>query len=140
MISRYYGKKIDMDKLRNGVSVTREGLSLLSISETARSLGFKTVGIMVSFEQLGEKVPLPCIAHWGQEHFVVIWRVRKRKNKWTVYVADPAIGLVEYDEDELSKKWHSTRKNDENRGIVLLMEPTPEFFAVKEIAGKTSST
>jgi ATP-binding cassette subfamily B protein len=93
---------------------------------------------MVSFKQLSENVPLPCIAHWGQNHFIVIWRLRKKKKGWTIHVADPAAGLLQYGEEEFLDKWQSTRKNDEDRGVALLLEPTAEFFSMDEIPDKTS--
>lgn len=138
MIAKYYNKKVDMEWLRSKIPIGSEGVSLLSISEGARQLGFKTVGVMVSFAQLCERVPLPCIAHWGQNHFVIIWRIQKRRNGWKIYIADPAAGLLQYSEEEVATKWQSTRKNDENRGVVLLLEPTAEFFSMKEATDKTS--
>ena len=104
MIAMHYNKKVDMSWLRARIPVGYDGVSLLSISEGARQLGFKTVGIMLSFEQLCEHAPLPCIAHWGQNHFVVIWRVKKKRNGWKIYVADPAIGLLQYNEEEVRNK------------------------------------
>jgi ATP-binding cassette subfamily B protein len=138
MIAKYYNKRVDMEWLRSRVPVNNVGVSLLGISEGARLLGFKTVGVMVSFKQLCENVPTPCIAHWGQNHFVVIWRIRKKRKGWRIYVADPAIGLLQYTEEEVSAKWQSTRKNEENRGVVLLMEPTSEFFSMEEAVSKIS--
>lgn len=66
MIARHYNKRISYQWLREKIPVSREGVSLLSISEGAGLLGFKTVGVLVSFEQLCTKVPFPCIAHWGR--------------------------------------------------------------------------
>jgi ATP-binding cassette subfamily B protein len=138
MISRYYGKNVSMEWLRSRMPVSSEGVSLLGVSEGARLMGIKTIGVMVSFEQLCANVPLPCIAHWGQNHFVVIWRLRRKKKGWTVCIADPAAGLLQYDESEFRSKWQSARKNDENRGIVLLLEPTADFFSMNEIRDRTS--
>jgi ATP-binding cassette subfamily B protein len=140
MIAQYYNKKVNMEWLRSRVPVNSEGVSLFGISEGARLLGFKTVGVMVSFEQLCEKVPFPCIAHWDQNHFVVIWRVRKARKGWKVYVADPAVGLLQYNEEEIIQQWQSTRKDGTNRGMVLLMEPTADFFSMQSAPDKTSFT
>jgi ATP-binding cassette subfamily B protein len=95
---------------------------------------------MISFKQLCDNIPLPCIAHWGQNHFVVIWRIRKKKKGWKIYIADPAVGLLQYEENEFLNKWQSTRRNEENRGVVLLLEPTSDFFSMDEISDKTSFT
>lgn len=129
MIARHYNKRISYQWLREKIPVSREGVSLLSISEGAGLLGFKTVGVLVSFEQLCTKVPFPCIAHWGQNHFVVVWKAKKTRKGWKVYVADPATGLLQYDQHEFCRAWQSTRKLGEDRGVVLLLEPTAAFFS-----------
>lgn len=138
MIAKYYNKRISMEWLHSRIPSNSEGVSLMSISNGAKQLGFKTIGIMVSSQQLCEQVPLPCVAHWEQNHFVVIWRIVKKKSGYLFKIADPAIGLLEYNEEELLGKWQSTRKNNENRGVVLLLEPTADFFEMKDMSDKTS--
>lgn len=119
MVSKYYGKSITLQQLRSLSKTTREGSSLLGISDAAEKIGFRTLGIKVSYEKLVEDAPLPCIAHWNQNHFVVIYKIKKD----TVYVADPGHGLLKYKKDEFLKSWQS----DHHEGILLLLEPTPEF-------------
>lgn len=138
MIAKHYNRKISMEWLRSKMPSNSEGVSLMSISDGAKQLGFKTIGIMVSSKQLCEQVPLPCVAHWDQNHFVVIWKIVKKKSGYLFKIADPAVGLLEYNEEELLDKWQSTRKNNENRGIVLLLEPTADFFEMKDMSDKTS--
>ncbi|WP_048742061.1 cysteine peptidase family C39 domain-containing protein, partial [Prevotella bivia] len=78
-------------------SLDRSGVSLLGISKAAENLGFKTVGGRLSFDTLVHEVPLPCIVHWNQNHFVVVYKIKKhKKEKYTVFVADPGKGLVTY--------------------------------------------
>jgi len=72
MVAKYYGKNYTLDNLRQKSHITREGVSLIGTSEAAESIGFRTMGVKISFEKLVEEVPLPCIAHWKQNHFVVI--------------------------------------------------------------------
>jgi len=72
---------IFMQKLREMCSATRAGVSLLGISDTAEKLGFKTMGARLSFEKLAEDVPLPCIVHWRQEHFVVVYDIKLQKSR-----------------------------------------------------------
>lgn len=119
MVSKYYGKSITLQQLRSLSKTTREGSSLLGISDAAEKIGFRTLGIKVSYEKLKEDAPLPCIAHWNQNHFVVIYKIKKD----TVYIADPGHGLLKYKKDEFLKSWQS----DHHEGILLLLEPTPEF-------------
>lgn len=120
MISKYYGKSIELAQFRTLSSTTREGSSLLGIGEAAEKIGFRTIGVKVSYEMLLADVPLPCIAHWNQNHFVVIYKIRKGK----IYIADPGHGLLSYSKEEFLKAW----KSDVNEGILLILEVTPEFY------------
>ena len=134
MIAKYYGKDFDLDYLRKLTYTTREGVSLLSISNTAETLGFKTIGGKVSFEVLMRNVPLPCIVHWDQEHFVVVYHIKppnKFRKEALVYVSDPAKGKITYTATEFKKHWISTKSQGEDKGVVLLLEPTRKFYSQK---------
>lgn len=93
MIAKYYGKNYSLQNLRDKSFVTREGVSLLGISDAAESIGFKTLGIRVPLEKLITDAPLPCILHWKQKHFVVLYKITKNG---IFHVADPAHGLIKY--------------------------------------------
>ena len=111
----------------------KEGVSLLGISKAAEEIGFKTVGGRLSFETLTSEAPLPCIVHWNQNHFVVVYKIKKhRKGCYTVYVADPGKGLVTYTKEEFCEHWVSTKTNGEEKGIALLLEPTEQFYTQKD--------
>ena len=97
---------------------------MLGISDAAEYIGFHTMGVMIPFTRLVEGVPLPCIAHWKQNHFVVLYKVRRKKHHPIFYVADPGKGLLEYSERELQAYWISTQSQGEEKGIALLLEPT----------------
>ena len=129
MISRYYGKSYSIQYLREKSFITREGVSLLGISDAAELIGFKTVGVRLSFEQLKTEATLPCIAHWGQNHFIVVYKIKKDK----VYVADPAHGHITYTVQEFLKGWASAENQE---GIALLLETTPEFYQRDDEAKK----
>lgn len=129
MIAKHYGRHYTLESLRQRCHISREGVSLLGISAAAEEIGFKTLGVHLSFEQLKNEAPLPCIVHWRQNHFVVVYKIRRGK----VYVADPGAGLLQYSEQEFLNGWIS-RKDDEgktNEGIALLLEPQPEFYAAE---------
>lgn len=129
MITKYYGRTADIDRLRQLCSLGKDGVSLLSISKAAENIGFKTIGGCLSFEMLACDVSLPCIAHWNQNHFIVIYKVQKQKNgKNIVYVADPGKGLLTYSKEEFCEHWISTKDNGEEKGIALILEPTVLFF------------
>jgi ATP-binding cassette subfamily B protein len=131
MIAKYYGKSYTVQELREKSFITREGVSMLGISDAAESIGFKTLGAKITFEKLANEVPLPCIVHWKQNHFVVVYKVESRKSKGSstvISVADPAHGLVKFSEEEFLSGWLSTRSEGEDNGIALLLEPTNDFY------------
>ena len=134
MIAKHYGQQADKEQLRKICSLGKDGVSLLGISKAAENLGFKTIGGRLSFEMLYQEDPMPCIIHWNQNHFVVVYKIKKHnKGKYTVYVADPGKGLVTYTKEEFCEHWVSTKTNGEEKGIVLLLEPTEQFYAQNEI-------
>lgn len=127
MVARHYGKLYPASLLRERCHTTREGVSMLGISDAAESIGFRTSGIKSSFEQLCSDVPLPCIVHWNQNHFAVVYDIKREK----IHVADPAVGLLKYDKETFLKSWLSVSEyGDGNltQGTVLLLEPTPQFY------------
>ena len=128
MIAQHYGRHYTLDHLRERCSLARDGVSLLGISKAAEEIGFRTVGGRLTFDQLAEKALLPCIVHWNQEHFVVVYAIRKQRKGYTVFVADPGKGLLTYSREEFCAHWISTRTNGEEKGIALLMEPTQLFY------------
>lgn len=139
MIARHYGKNYTLQNLRDKCFTTREGVSLLGISDAAEQIGFRTMGVRISIEQLAKEAPLPCIVHWQQNHFVVVYDLKKIKTDKSgritsavVYVADPAHGLVTYTLQEFYTGWLSTRTDGEDKGIALLFEPTPAFYQNEE--------
>jgi ATP-binding cassette, subfamily B, bacterial len=102
---------------------------------------------MLTWEQLRDEVPLPCIVHWRQRHFVVVYAIKKHRKfssltgigkrgkleitksnstdeNITVFVGDPASGLIKYSKKELL----STTKSGEREGMALLLESTPDFY------------
>ena len=82
------------------------------IAEAAESVGFNTAGIKVTFSSLRDEVPLPCIAHWRQRHFIVVYRVTDKH----VYVADPGFGKIRYRVDEFLQGWLPEPATTEGEG------------------------
>ena len=124
MIARYYGKNFRLDYLRELAHLSREGVSLLGISDAAEAIGMRSLGTRVSFDRLVNEIPLPCIVHWDQNHFLVLYRVKGKKME----VADPAVGRLTYSEEVFQKHWLSTIHQGEKNGVCLLLQPTPAFF------------
>lgn len=119
MVARHYGKTYSLQSMREKSFATREGVSLLGLDEAAETIGMRTLAVRMPYDKL-DKVPLPCIAHWKHNHFVVVHKFNKDK----VHVADPAHGLLTYTRKEFLRGW---RKKG-NEGILLLLEPTPAFY------------
>jgi len=110
MIASYYGKEYSLDSLREMCYTTKEGVSLLSISDAAENIGFKTVGSRISFEQLKNEALLPCIVHWEQNHFIVVYKIKNRNSK----KKRKYILLIQVKEKSLIQK-----KNSKKNGLAL---------------------
>lgn len=132
MIAAFYGKKYSLHKLRELSCISREGVSLLGISAAAEKIGFRTVGLQISFEQLASECPQPCIIHWNQNHFVVVHKIVKSGKESLIYVADPANGYIKYTKAEFCRCWLSSRNKNEDKGIALAIEPSPEFYSFED--------
>lgn len=132
MVSAFYGKRYSLEGLREKSFITREGVSMLGISEAAEKIGFRSICVQVSYEMLQE-APLPCIVHWNQQHFVVVYRMNNKH----VWVADPGAGKLKYTREEFCRCWLSAKKDGEDTGVALLLEPTPEFYAQEDEGEKT---
>jgi len=128
MVAKFYGKNFTIQTLRERSYITREGVSLLGTSDAAESIGFRTMGARMSFDKLREEAPLPVIVHWKQCHFVVVYKIKRKK----VYVADPAHGLIKYSKEEFLKAWLSTKSEGEEQGVCLLLEPSPDFYEMED--------
>lgn len=124
MIIKYFGRTYSLPFLRDRCFLTREGVSLLGISKAAESLGLRTLAARIPFDKLTDEVPLPCIAHWQQRHFIVVYDAKPDK----IWVADPAHGRITYTRKEFLERW--AIHNDE--GVVLFLETTPEFHHHQE--------
>lgn len=133
MIARHYGKTFSVQQLREQSFIQRTGVNLLGISEAAASIGLRATGIRSTIEKLKEQSKLPCILHWNQGHFVVLYAIEKKREKTFFYIADPAYGLLKYEEEELKKCWISTRQGGVEKGIVLLLDVTPQFYEAEPI-------
>ncbi|CAM1350211.1 peptidase domain-containing ABC transporter [Tenacibaculum crassostreae] len=125
IIAKHYGKTINTQQLRSLSETTREGSSLLGLSEAVESIGFKSLGIKLAFEKLKE-APFPCIIHWNKNHYVVLYKIKKD----VAYISDPAHGLITFTKEEFIQHWIGNNA-DENteEGIALLVEPTPKFYS-----------
>lgn len=131
MICHQYGKDYPQEYLNFLCSPTTEGVSLLSISDASEHLGFHTISGRVRIHDL-QDAPLPCILHWNQNHFVVLYKIKRHR----YYVADPAKGKIKYTEKEFACHWLSTQSDGQEKGVAMFFEPTPRFYEQREYAEK----
>jgi ATP-binding cassette subfamily B protein len=108
MIAKHYGKSFSVQQLREKSHILRTGVNLLGLSEAAESIGFRATGVRTSIQKLKEQAKLPCMIHWNQEHFVVLYKISRKKDKWFFHIADPAYGLLKYEEEAFKKCWITT--------------------------------
>ena len=139
MICKYYGKEYTLAELSELCFATNEGVSLLGISQAAEKLGLHTICGQATIEQL-DRSELPCIVHWNQNHFVVLYRVKKRRRGCLYCVADPGKGRVDYTEEEFKRGWLSTQSQGAEKGIVMFLNPTPAFEGRGEMKRRFSSS
>ena len=128
MVTKFYGRSYSLQYLREHAFITREGVSMLGISDAAEQIGFRTMGVRVTLGQLNTELPLPCILHWNQRHFVVCYKIKNGK----YYIADPASKRLVYEKEEFEHCWFSTQVEGKDTGTALLLEPGPEFYDREE--------
>jgi len=127
MVAEFHGRRYSLQQLRQRTFVDREGVSARGIVVAAEGIGLRSLPVKIPFrgadnQEVGlTEAPLPCIAHWRQNHFVVVFKITKKH----VWVADPARGKVKFGHAEFQRNWCA----DQHQGIVVLLEPTPAFYA-----------
>ncbi len=127
MVASAYKKSYSLQYLRDNSFITREGVSLLGIGEVAEKIGFKKLSVKLTVEKLHE-MNLPSIIHWNQNHFVVLYKIKKNRftKKIIFKIADPGHGLISLSQQKFEKSWLT----DDNKGIALLLEPTENFYNI----------
>jgi len=126
IIAKYYGKSFTLQRLRELSGINRNGVSLLGISHAAEGLGFRTLGNRLTVDKL-EEIELPAILHWNQNHFVVLYKIKRGR----YYIADPAKDLMVYSKADFMKNWVSTIQNGDKQGISLILSPSPFFYELE---------
>lgn len=124
IISQFYKKKVSIELLRSLGETTRSGTSLTGLISGAEKIGFRAVPAQENFTMLKESIPLPCIVHWNQEHFVVVYKITKKR----VFVSDPELGKIAYTFENFLKGWLDNEDfSIEDKGIILALEPRLDF-------------
>ena len=127
MVASAYGKKYGFEYLRKNAFISREGVSLLGISEASKKIGLETISAKLNTVTLIENNDsLPCILHWNQNHFVVLYKISKSffSKQPIFHIADPAYGKIKLTQDKFEKSWLS----DGDKGVALFLNPTDDFY------------
>jgi ATP-binding cassette, subfamily B, bacterial len=95
MVAKFYGKTFSLQTLRSRAFTSKFGVSMLGISDAAESIGFRTHGYRLTWEQLRDEVPLPCIVHWNQRHFVVVHEIVKRRRIFKAGSKEQGVNLFQ---------------------------------------------
>ncbi|MDB5156105.1 MAG: Toxin translocation ATP-binding protein, partial [Mucilaginibacter sp.] len=128
MVAKYYGRKLNIQTFRRLCDINREGVSLFGLSEGARTVGFEAEGVKLTSEEL-KAVKLPCILHWHENHFVVLYKIKADK----FYLADPAAGKIPLKQNEFNRNWAGAQSSD--GGIALLLNTTRRFYEFEDEQG-----
>lgn len=128
MICKYYNRNISIERIRSLVAVGKSGSTLASIVEGAEQIGFKTLPVQLTFEALTKQLSLPAILHWNQDHYVVLYKIKKRK----LLIADPAVGLLSLSPEEFKQHWISTQTDGLKQGVGLILEKGQNFNDLKD--------
>lgn len=127
IICKYYKANISLELLRELTEIGKEGVNMLGISDAAEKIGFKTLPAQCNIKELLGDINLPAILHWGQHHFVVLYKIKNNM----FYISDPARGLLQYTQSEFEQAWLSSKYENDRTGVVLTLEPTADFYTSK---------
>ena len=130
MVARYYGKLYSAEAMRRLCVPGHNGVSMQSLNEAAQKIGFRTVCGRMTVDKLVERHPFPCILHWNQEHFVVLYGVKESRRGTRIFrIADPGRYLLNVDEEAFCRAWAPGGGGRQAKGILMALQPTDEFYA-----------
>lgn len=143
MIAKHYGRNVELSFLRELSYLNKDGAPLLGINDAAERIGFRCTAARSSFDKFIKSAIYPCIVHWKEVHYIVVYKVKvkKRGGNWVgkIYVADPAYGKITYTIKEFLSGW-SSKENEDNKGIFLLLVPSLDFYKIDIEETKINST
>lgn len=130
MLSKFFGKEYSLDYLREQCYLTKDGVSLLGISQAAQQIGMEALSVKLSVSTLIDNQFTPIILHWNQNHFVVLYQIKKTwRGKYLFKIADPRFGLITLEQAIFEENWI---ENKDSKGIALILNPTDDFYSKQE--------
>jgi ATP-binding cassette subfamily B protein len=133
MISEYYGKKHSLQFLRDHSYLTREGVSLIGLTEAATQIGFDSMALRLTIDDLIIEKAYPSVLYWNNYHFVVLYGINRNifSRKYSFKIADPSTGFITIPENKFRESW----LNPNNEGVVFAVEPTAKFIEIEQQKG-----
>jgi ATP-binding cassette subfamily B protein len=121
MVAAWHGQRYALGYLREHSYVDREGVSLAGIQAAATQIGMDSMPVRIPFSGSGslEQAELPCIVHWEQRHFVVVYRIGEQG----IWLADPAKGRYRLSREAFLQGW----QQDGDEGLALFLRPGADF-------------
>ncbi|GKU27599.1 peptidase domain-containing ABC transporter [Clostridium folliculivorans] len=126
-ISKQYGLKIPISKIREVAGTDMQGTSAYGVIKAAEALGFSAKGVKAGKpEDIFSEYPRPAIAHVIVDGYLLHYVVIHKATREEIIIADPAKGIVKMKPKEFFKMW--TR-------VLILMVPAPSFEKGDETKG-----
>src|SRR5688572_29743667 len=75
MIAGFYGHDTDMVSLRQRFAISSLGVNLKKLIEMAALMHLSGRALTLESNQI-RRLKLPCVLHWGMDHFVVLKEVK----------------------------------------------------------------
>lgn len=137
MICRFFGKKVSLSFLENNCQVSKDGVSLKTLADLCDKLHLEYTAGRASLKDLLD-CPLPCILHWNQNHFVVLYKIDREGTRF--WISDPAKGKYKLNLEEFSNHWISAKLDENHKGIAMFIDKTDDFdkFSLGESANRRS--
>lgn len=128
IICKYYKSFYDMEYLREICGIKKEGISVYDFIKASEKVKLRSQAYRLSYWKFRNEVPLPCVVHWKNHHFIVVYKITSKK----IFVSDPQCGLCKYSIKEFAEGWLTYKFGDGNkikkRGVCIISEPTGDFF------------
>ncbi|UGU14451.1 peptidase domain-containing ABC transporter [Sinomicrobium kalidii] len=124
IISKFYKRPVSIEGLRELCETTREGSTLTGLIKASKKIGYDTKPNKLTLEELiSFSNFFPVILHWNQNHFVVLYKVKRNK----FFISDPEFGKSKYDVEDFLKHWIGDI-NSESKGVALFLKPNSVFY------------
>ncbi len=139
IISKWYGREFSLEYLEKICSTTIDGVSVFGICEAAKNIGFDVISGKIDINNLINS-SFPCILHWNQNHFVVLYKIKIRKGKRLFYISDPGKGRVIYDEKSFRKSFEYSKNENHHFGVCIFLAPTDLFYEKANVKNNTDDS